>query len=167
MREIDTFIRLGKADHILTVLVEGEPEESFPPQLRFRVEDGQTVEKEPLAADVRAASLSASLKKLKQEKLRILAPMLGLNYDALKQRAKVRRQRVILGISAAALALVSAFSVYAVIQNKRIEKERDIAQSERVIAENERNIAETERSRAESERNRAETERNRAEKERD
>ena len=59
MTELDYFIELGRRDHILAILVEGEPEESFPLQLRTAVINGQTVEVEPLAGDVRAESLSA------------------------------------------------------------------------------------------------------------
>ncbi len=55
--ELDYFIELGKRDHILPILVEGEPDESFPAQLRFEEVDGRTVEIEPLAADVRAATV--------------------------------------------------------------------------------------------------------------
>ena len=129
MREIDTFIALGKRDHILCVLADGEPEQSFPPQLRVMEKNGQLIPIEPLAADVRADSLQASFRKLKGEKLRLLAPMLGIHYDDLKQRAKARRQRIALTASLSALALVLAFSVYAVIQNRRIERERDAARN--------------------------------------
>lgn len=127
MREIDRFIELGKRDHILAILVDGEPDNSFPPQLCEIEKNGQMVKIEPLAADVRATSLSRSFRKLKNEKLRLLAPMLGLSYDALRQRAKARQQTIALGVTASTLALVSAFGVYATVQNKRIEKERNTA----------------------------------------
>ena len=86
--ELDYFISLGKRDHILTLLVEGEPEDSFPPQLLHETVDGVEKDVEPLAGDVRAASVSEALKKLNNEKLRILAPMLDVNYDELRQRAR-------------------------------------------------------------------------------
>ena len=76
--EINYFISLGRHDHILTVLVDGEPEEAFPEALRFEEIDGVRIEKEPLAADVRADSVEESIKKLQNEKLRIFAPMLGV-----------------------------------------------------------------------------------------
>lgn len=127
MKEIDTFIRLGKRDHILTILVEGEPDDSFPPQLRYIERSGKREEIEPLAADVRGKTLAESLRKLRGEKLRLLAPMLGLNFDDLRQRAKARQQKIRLGIVSGALAMTTAFSAYAMVQNQRIEKERDIA----------------------------------------
>ena len=94
MLELDYFISLGKRDHILAVLVCGEPEDAFPLQLRFTEEDGKTVELEPLAADVRGGSVPESLKKLKREVLRVLAPILGVSYDQLRQRARRRRLRI-------------------------------------------------------------------------
>jgi WD40 repeat protein len=125
--ELDYFIELGKRDHILAVLAEGEPDEAFPPQLRFIEVDGRQVELEPLAADVRAATTAESLKKLKNEKLRILAPMLGVNYDHLRQRARRRRNRVIAGTAAACFALLSGFLAYAVVKNVQITKQRNLA----------------------------------------
>ena len=50
---------------------------------------------EPLAADVRGSNKREVLKKLKEEKLRLIAPMYNLDYDDLKQRHKQRRQRKI------------------------------------------------------------------------
>ena len=95
LEEVRYFLSLGRRDRILTVLTEGEPEASFPEELCFKEEDGRKVAVEPLAADVRADSVQAALKKLSGEKLRILAPMLGISYDDLKQRAKQRRNRIL------------------------------------------------------------------------
>ena len=125
--ELDYFIELGKRDHILAVLADGEPEDAFPQQLRFVEVDGRQVELEPLAADVRGSSTSDSLKKLNNEKLRILAPMLGVNYDHLRQRARRRRNRIIAGTAAACFALLSGFLAYAVVKNVQITKQRNLA----------------------------------------
>jgi WD40 repeat protein len=127
MKEIDTFIALGKRDHILTVLIQGEPEESFPPQLRFIEENGMIREIEPLAADIRADSLKNMLKKLRSEKLRIIAPMLQVGYDDLRQRAFERRLKRIATVSLTAVILLSAFLFYAITQNQRILQQRNQA----------------------------------------
>ena len=127
LEEINYFRSLGKEDHILTVLVEGEPTDSFPEVLCYQEIDGQRIPKEPLAADVRDTSISRMLKKLKTEKLRILAPMLDVHFDDLKQRTKVRRRRIITGVSIAAFVVIGAFLAYALIQNQRLEKERRTA----------------------------------------
>lgn len=92
MKEIDTFLELGRRDRILTVLADGTPQESIPRRLRFIETEGQTVEKEPLAANIVADSRSGMLKKLKSESLRIFAPMLGVTYDDLKRRERAQAE---------------------------------------------------------------------------
>jgi WD40 repeat protein len=127
LEEVDYFISLGKRDKILAVLVEGEPKDSFPLSLRFEKIDGQTVEREPLAADVRAGSLKDSLKKLHNEKLRILAPMLKVNYDDLKQRDRIRKNKFRAAVATGIILLLSAFLMYVVIKNRQISDERNSA----------------------------------------
>lgn len=83
---------------ILTVLVEGEPEESFPEELLFEdeivKENGvHSVHRkavEPLAADIRAKSKRQMCALLETELLRIIAPIFGLEYDDLRQRHRER-----------------------------------------------------------------------------
>lgn len=125
MREIDYFLQKHDRSRVLAVLASGEPAESFPDLLcRKTDERGVTTEYEPLAADVRAETVRASLKKLNTEKLRILAPMLGTNFDGLYQRQKRRTlTRAVAAVSAAA-SLLSVFLVYALIQNRRIDAQR-------------------------------------------
>lgn len=82
--EIRTFIALKGYDHVLPVLIEGEPKDSFPDELIYREEYIQdengnqvlcTVPVEPLAADVRANSRRGMKKKIDSEIVRLLAPM--------------------------------------------------------------------------------------------
>lgn len=144
LKEIETFIKLHGRDHVMAVLVEGEPEESFPEQLLYRDvlvqgEDGLNKvvreQVEPLAADIRGADNAERLKKMKGEILRLLAPMFELNYDDLRQRHKERRMRRIMLVTAgvaligAAFGLVSTFSAISLDkQNKMIQ-----AQSEQIL----------------------------------
>jgi len=86
--EIETFIELHGRDHILAVLIEGEPDEAFPQALLVD-EDGNAVE--PLAADVRGATRREVKRKLKTEIVRLAAPLLGCSYDNLRQRHRERR----------------------------------------------------------------------------
>lgn len=108
LREIETFIEMHGREHVLAVLIEGEPEDSFPDILRYEEctvtdENGNThIEKmdvEPLAADVRGANKKEVLKAIKSELLRLMAPILDCNYDDLKMRHKEARQKKILRIS--------------------------------------------------------------------
>jgi WD40 repeat protein len=127
MAEVDWFIELGRRDRILTVLVSGEPEDSFPPQLRFQETGGEIIETEPLAADVRAATVSASLRKVRREKLRLLAPMLGAGYDDLRRRQRERalRRAVLISVCVAVFSLVAG--AYVLRQNAIISRQRDEA----------------------------------------
>lgn len=123
-REIETFLLTHTKDKVLTLLAEGEPEESFPDSLCYEEKilhrpDGkaETVREriEPMTADVRGADHREIEKKLKEEFLRILAPMLGCTYDELKQRHRdYMFRRVIAGVSAAAVLAVgvTAFTLY-------------------------------------------------------
>lgn len=132
MTEMDHFISTGRRDHILAILAEGEPETSFPRQLRFIERDGETVELEPLAGDVRGETLSKSLNKLGREKLRILAPMLGVSYDTLRQRARRKRIRTAIAAAAVAIALLGGFLTYALVKNAQIT-----AQNVQIMQQNE------------------------------
>jgi WD40 repeat protein len=97
--EIETFLALGRRKHILAIIVDGEPNtadarECFPPALR---------KFEPIAADARPQGDGKTNAKLK-----LLAGMLGVNFDSLKQRDKQRqkRRRILLGVAAALLVTV-------------------------------------------------------------
>ncbi len=112
-KEIETFIELHDRNHILAVLIEGEPDESFPPQL-LTDNDGNPVE--PLAADVRGADKKERSKKFKTEILRLAAPIIGCTYDDLRQRHReriIRRNIAVISSAAAVLALAgTAFGLY-------------------------------------------------------
>ncbi len=127
MEELNYFLSLGRRDHILTILTEGEPEEVFPEELRSRASGDAEEEVEPLAADVRGANVSEVLKKLQQERLRILAPMLGVRYDDLRQRARQRRTRMIMAAGAAVILLLAGFLGYAFHKNGQVSAERNAA----------------------------------------
>ena len=126
LKEIDIFIALGRQDRILTLLVDGEPAESFPPQL-CTSKQGETSEREPLAADVRGATKAIRLKKLRRQKLKLLAPILGVEYDALRQRARERRLRAAAALGFGAALLVGGFLAYAAVQSHKIEAQRNNA----------------------------------------
>ena len=94
--EVLTFKRLGRSDRILCLIVDGEPysggdDEAFPAAVRFNLDaDGQFSSEpaEPIAADVRPGKDGKPNALLK-----IVAGMLGVGLDVLKQREHARRQR--------------------------------------------------------------------------
>ena len=138
MREVDIFIELGRRDRILILLASGEPVDSFPPQLRVVNIDGVEIEKEPIAADVRAATTSQMIKNLKLEKLRILAAMLRVDFDDLRQRHREARMKTTAAVLASAAIFFAAFGGFTLYQSLQIRSQRDellIGQSKTLAAQ--------------------------------
>ena len=177
LRELDYFMQKKGRDRVLAVLVEGEPETSFPEVLRFSMDEaGNRTEVEPLAANLRGSDWK---KKLKDEKLRLLAPMLSVTFDELKRRERQRAIRRTFTVSAAVLVAAAGLGVFLAVNHARQERLREeaalqaaIAEEQRARAEEEQRqkeeqaaIAEAERQRAEEEQRKAEEERLRAEEE--
>lgn len=159
-KEIETFIEMHDRDHVLAVLIEGEPEEAFPERLRYAEEvrtlpDGtQQVERipvEPLAADLRANGKPEVKKLLRTEILRIMAPLLGCGYDDLRQRHRERKMHRIIGISAGLSACFLAFGLYSLYNTMQINRQYRIKQinqsrylaetSQRLLSEGSRELA--------------------------
>lgn len=120
MKEIDTFISMHGRENILAVLVEGEPDESFPEQI-LKDENGNPVE--PLAADVRGKNKKEIRKKLKTETLRLAASILHVDYDDLKQRHRERQMRRNVSIAAGIAAVAVAFGGYTAYNLAKINEE--------------------------------------------
>jgi len=122
-REIDYFQSAGRGGRILALLVEGEPEQSFPPELlsvertRIGADGGQIVERiacEPIAADVRPRSGERRFVTERRALLRVAAGLLGVGYDDLVHREhqrQVRRQQL-WGTIAAALLIAASTGTY-------------------------------------------------------
>lgn len=120
--EIREFARLGKADHIFCVIVEGEPDGNdeanacFPPAM---LEIGL---KEPLAADVRNWADGKHLSRLK-----LISAILGLSLDQLRRRDLQQRQKgwALTAIVASVIAAVLVVAVTSRIsaQQRRISGE--------------------------------------------
>lgn len=129
-KEIETFVGMHDREHVLAVLVEGEPDTSFPEELLYReVEetqpDGNVIKKrmsvEPLAADVRGADRKEMRRKIKSELLRLVAPMFDCNYDDLKQRHKEQRMRKIIMTSVSISATCLLFGIVSTTMALRIK----------------------------------------------
>lgn len=133
-KEIETFISMHGREKVLAVLIEGEPNESFPEELLYVNEtvqkpDGTTeiVKKpmEPLAADMRGKDKRAMLKAMRTEILRLLAPMFSLGYDDLRQRHKERKMKRILTASLAGAAVCLAFGAVSTTMALRIHNQKE------------------------------------------
>ena len=118
-KEIETFKKIRGRENIFCVLIEGEPADSFPEELLH--DKGKIIE--PLAADVRGTSKKEVLKKIKEEVLRLVAPMYKLDYDDLKQRHKQREQRRRLTIIGSIAIFFILFSLYSSIMLIKISSQ--------------------------------------------
>lgn len=135
--EILAYKRLGRENQIFCLIVDGEPnttarpelDECFPQALRFKIGvDGELsdVPVEPIAADVREDKDGKS-----DAKLRIIAGMLGVGFDALKQREHQRRHRRLAVIaSAATVGMIIATTLATVAIFARAEAERQRVRAE-------------------------------------
>ena len=127
--EILTYKRLGREDRIFCLITDGEPgadqAECFPPAVRFHLgADGALSDEpaEPIAADARPHADGKQNAKLK-----LISGMLGVEFDALKQREQQRRQKRMLFVTAAAIAgmfVTSGLATLAVLARNEAEIQR-------------------------------------------
>jgi len=120
--EVLAFKRFGNAERIFCLIVGGEPnasdlpgresEECFAPALRFHLgADGQPTKQrtEPIAADARTGKDGKSNARLK-----LIAGVLGVGFDTLKQRELQRRNRRLAALTTAALILLAITTTLAI-----------------------------------------------------
>jgi tetratricopeptide (TPR) repeat protein len=145
--EIATFRRLGRADRIFCLIVDGEPnatdlagreaEECFAPALRFvSSPNGATALERtaPIAADARQGKDGKA-----NAKLRIIAGLLGVGFDALKQREHQRHMRRMVAITSMSLIVMlitTALAIEAIIARKAAVVAREAAERRQKQAEN-------------------------------
>ena len=121
--EVLAYKRLGRDERILCLIVDGEPnasdlpgreaEECFAPALRFELDaTGRlaTQRAEPIAADARPDKDGKANAKLK-----LIAGMLGVGFDMLKQRELRRRARRMTMVAALAVTVMTVTTTLAVL----------------------------------------------------
>ena len=131
-KEVQTFIYLGREDHIIPFIIDGTPfsndstTECFPPSLQLL-----KGEKEILGISINEMGRDAATVK-------VVARMFGLKFDVLWQRyerEKRRKRWMIIG-GAIMVALVSLILVWYIASiNSEVRSERDRANFERDRAE--------------------------------
>ena len=138
-KEIETFKKLRGRKNIFCVLIEGEPNESFPEAV-LTDDDGKTLV-EPLAADVRGATKKEVYKKMQSEKLRLIAPMYNLDYDDLKQRHKAQEQKRKLTIATITACACLLFALYTSIMLIKINSQQKILKNHQALSLSEKAIS--------------------------
>ena len=131
--EIKTFIEQGRTRFIRLIIVDGEPHadapdrECLPPALRI---EGAP---EPLAADVRKEGDGKQGAKLK-----VLAGILEVPYDELRQREAARRQQRLLILATAAsigFIVMAGLTVFALLSRAEAVRQREVAMKRTLTAE--------------------------------
>lgn len=124
-REISYFLEHHSRDNVLAVLISGEPDVSFPPQLtEVRSPDGDLLETiEPLAANIVADSDAKRNQLFKTESLRILASLIGCPYDALYRREQRYKMRRLAAASIGIIAIAAAFIGLLLNRNAMIQEQ--------------------------------------------
>ena len=134
-QEIIEFKKLGRSDRIHALIVDGDPALSgdgacFPPALRSKLgSDGELVpdpEREVLAADIRPEADGKD-----DSKLKLIAGMLGIPFNALRRRevAAARRRLLITQAIAASLLILTvalATTVWTTLHFKAQSEERQV-----------------------------------------
>ncbi|MEP6938965.1 MAG: toll/interleukin-1 receptor domain-containing protein [Rudaea sp.] len=144
--EVLAFKRLGRGDRIFCLIVAGEPnagelhgrpaDECLPRALRFTIgADGElsTQRAEPIAADARPGRDGKDNAKLK-----LIAGLLDVGFDALKQRELHRRNRRMIAITAFALfvtLVTTTLAITALIARNAAEVARQSAERRQKQAE--------------------------------
>ena len=139
--EILTFKRLGREDRIFCLIVSGEPgastkpataaDECFPNALTRHVDaDGALTDLrcEPIAADARPAKDGRN-----DARLKLIAGLLGLSLDELKQREAQRRHRramLLVAASLSGMAITSTLATAAWFARNEAERQRARAEAE-------------------------------------
>jgi YD repeat-containing protein len=123
-REITLFQEMGRADRIIPLLVAGEPENSFPPELLSVIntriladgtEENYREKIEPLAADVRTRADEKPSATQHRAFIRIAAALLRCKFDDLEQREckrQLKKRRLQTGIAASLLLCILAGGIY-------------------------------------------------------
>lgn len=152
-KEAQTFIDLGRADHIIPFVIEGNPfssdtaTECYPEALL-----NLTGSKELLAANINEMGRDAAV-------IKVVARMFNLRFDTLWQRhekEKRHRRNWIIAAAASFVFAILGVAGYILLLNRQLEIEKSEAIAARNTAEEERNRAENEKNRANKEKNRAE-----------
>ncbi|MDF8333818.1 toll/interleukin-1 receptor domain-containing protein [Novosphingobium cyanobacteriorum] len=131
--EIRTFVAMGRRDRIRLIVVDGEPLSPDPARNCIPPAILEGAEGEPLAADARPGQDGREGARLK-----VLAALLGVPYDELRQREAQRRHRRLAIVAAAStlgFAVTTGLAIAAVIARQQAEEARRIAEARTMTAE--------------------------------
>ena len=126
-QEIRYFLETHDRNHIIAVLADGTPEESFSPYLlhEFDEEGNPVSDLEPLAANIGGDNHTINKKSFKKEMTRIRAALLGVPFDALWQREKRSRMTQFAAAMAIVMAGLAVFLGVTLNKNAQIREQNE------------------------------------------
>ena len=139
LKEIEVFLKTHPRDHILVVLADAEPADSFPEILTYEMvelKDENGIphlvrrEIEPLAADTRGNNRKEILKAMDTAVLKLAAAIFGLNYDDLRQRHRERAMRRMITIFSIITAVVLTFAFVVTGMLLKISRQNQVITSQ-------------------------------------
>ena len=133
--EVRTFAGLGRARRIQYLLVPEADDPDGPPLPAPEVIPPAAFELggEPLAADARRSGDGK-----RNAFLKLVAGLIGVRYDELRQREQARRQKRLLALASAAsigFVTMSGLAGFALVSRAEAVRERDIARQKTITAE--------------------------------
>ena len=141
--EVARFRKLGRADQVFALLIEGEPAESFPASLLEVANDRDAGAEtpsalEPLAADVRPTTGTSPRQVRTLAKLKLLAAVLECQFDDLRQREQERRTHqfwIVISLLFSLLTVMTVLTGFALWQRSVAEYRSRVAEARRLAAE--------------------------------
>lgn len=115
LKEIDTFISIGRKEYILPVLISGDKNSSIPECIRDL----------PVCIDARAAGRRGICRAIRAGKAALLSPMLGAERERLERSITRRRWAAGAAAFVAATALAVGVGIYATNTGRIIQKQND------------------------------------------
>ena len=138
--EIRYFLKTHDRDHILAVLADGDPSESFSPYMLHDYDEKGNIVRdwEPLAANIAGEGHKINNKAFKKEIVRLYAALIGCPFDSLWQREKRARTNRLLTAAALAVAVLAVFLGVVVNRNAQIREAnvRIQEQNDKITAQN-------------------------------
>lgn len=122
-REIAYFLQSHDRSHVIGVLADGTPDESFPKLLTtIYDEDGTTPigSVEPLAANLTDNAHHFDKRRIKKEAVRLYAALLGCPFDSLWQREKRHKMKMGMALMALGMTIALSFSLSIYLKNLQI-----------------------------------------------
>ena len=147
-QEIRYFLQTHDRAHLLAVLVDGEPEQSFSPWMLHEFDDAGNIlrDTEPLAANIAGANHTIDRRAFRKEIVRLYAAVMGCPFDELWQRQKRARTNRLMALTGVAAALMAIFLGTVLVKNRQITKQNEqiTAQNEQILGQNEKITAQNE-----------------------